>query len=175
MVPVPNSLSDIQRWLEAINPSLIILSGGNDLAHLGSPDSSNVRDATESALLAYATTNQTPLLGVCRGLQFLVHSSGGTLTSVTGHAGTNHAVVSVEGESPWWWSGERPVNSFHNWGVMPDGLPPVWSVLATAPDGTIEAIAHTTLPQIGVMWHPERGESDSRDTELIESLLKMSQ
>jgi putative glutamine amidotransferase len=58
---------------------------------------------------------------------------------------------------------------------MPDGLPPGWSVLATAPDGTIEAIAHTTLPQIGVMWHPERGEGDSRDTELIESLLKMSQ
>ena len=174
VVPVPNSLADIQSWLETIKPSLIILSGGNDLAHLGTSDGSSDRDATESGLLSYATENMTPLLGVCRGMQFLAHASGGTLTAVTEHAGTSHVVASVESESPWAWSGVRTVNSFHDWGILADGLPPAWSVLAIAPDGVIESIAHKALPQIGVMWHPERGERDSRDTMLIESLLKMS-
>ncbi len=174
VVPVPNSLVNLQPWLNAINPSLIVLSGGNDLAYLGTTDGSHARDATENGLLSYATNNETPLLGVCRGMQFLVHASGGTLTSVAEHAGTSHVVVSEDGESPWGWSGERMVNSFHNWGVMRDGLPSTWSVLAAAPDGVIESIAHKSLPQIGVMWHPERGERDSRDTILIESLLKIS-
>lgn len=174
VVPVPNSLADVQSWLETINPSLIILSGGNDLAYLGTSDGSHARDSTENGLLSYATKNQTPLLGVCRGMQFLAHASGGALTAVTDHAGTSHEVVSVDGENPLGWSGERIVNSFHDWGIMRDGLPSTWSVLAVAPDGVIEAIVHKTLPQIGVMWHPERGERDSRDTILIESLLKMS-
>lgn len=174
VVPVPNSLADVPSWLETIRPSLIILSGGNDLAYLGTSDGSSARDATESLLLSYATDNMTPLLGVCRGMQFLAHSSGGTLTAVTDHAGTSHVVVSVAGENPLGWSGERTVNSFHDWEIMQDSLPPAWSVLAVAPDGVIEAIAHKTLPHIGVMWHPERGERDSRDTILIESLLKMS-
>ena len=174
VVPVPNTLADVQSWLETINPSLIILSGGNDLAYLGTSDGSHARDSTENGLLSYATKNQTPLLGVCRGMQFLAHASGGALTAVTDHAGTSHEVVSVDGENPLGWSGERIVNSFHDWGIMRDGLPSTWSVLAVAPDGVIEAIVHKTLPQIGVMWHPERGERDSRDTILIESLLKMS-
>jgi len=175
VVPVPNSLADIQTWLETINPSLIILSGGNDLAYLGTSDASHARDATENQLLSYATNNETPLLGVCRGMQFLAHASGGALTAVTDHAGTSHVVLSVEGENALWWSGERRVNSFHDWGIIRADLPSSWSVIAVAPDGVIEAIAHKTLPQIGIMWHPERGERDSRDTKLIESLLKMSQ
>ncbi|MEI8336027.1 MAG: gamma-glutamyl-gamma-aminobutyrate hydrolase family protein [Actinomycetes bacterium] len=175
VVPVPNLLVDLERWLSTIEPSLIILSGGNDLAHLGTSDASLARDSTEDGLVSYATKNRTPLLGVCRGMQFLVHSSGGTLTSVTGHVGSSHVVSSVDGDRLWSWSGVRTVNSFHNWGVAPDGLPSTWRALAVAPDGSIESIEHKTLPQFGIMWHPERGECDSRDTILIESLLKMSQ
>ena len=49
---------------------------------------------------------------------------------------------------------EKIVNSTHHQGVkIPgEGL----SVIAEADDGTIEAIAHDTLPVIGVQWHPER-------------------
>ena len=173
VVPVPNLLLNISLWLQALSPSLIILSGGNDLAYLGTPESSLDRDNTEMMLLNYATAGKVPVLGVCRGMQFLVHASGGSLTSLSGHAGTRHSVVTVESDSTWGAFGERTVDSYHNWGVMPDGIPPNWNVLAAGADGSIEAIAHSHLPQVGVMWHPERGESHPQDILLLETLLKL--
>ena len=53
----------------------------------------------------------------------------------------------------------------------PDGVGPILEVLATAPDGTVEAVAHRTLPQVGIMWHPERAEPDPMDRELLRTLI----
>jgi putative glutamine amidotransferase len=63
------------------------------------------------------------------------------------------------------------VNSFHNFGIVPDVLAPGLKVVATALDGTVEAVRHESLPQWGVMWHPERPPSDPADVELMRALL----
>lgn len=146
--PVPNGLQlqgALRSWLEALSPHAVVLSGGNDLGE------SLERDATEATLLDYAAGSRLPLLGICRGMQMLAHHAGVPLVQVSDHAGTHHP---LQGDSVV--SGAIPadVNSFHNWGLA--FCPPGYAVLATASDGSIEAIRHKTRAWEGWMWHPER-------------------
>jgi len=114
------------------------------------------RDETEGSLLRAAESQGWPVLGVCRGMQALVSYHGGRLTRLDGHAGTRHAIHHVATDSAPEPAGEHEVNSFHDLGVMPEGLPTDMDALAHAPDGSIEAVSHRTLPHFGIMWHPER-------------------
>lgn len=145
-VPVPNTLGDdLAGWLAALAPTAVLLSGGNDIGD--SPE----RDRTETALLRHAEENGLPVLGICRGMQMMARHAGGTLVSLTGHAATRHALLGelvAPGGLP------AKVNSFHNWGLA--ACPRDYAVLATAPDGTIEAMRHRALRWEGWMWHPER-------------------
>lgn len=147
-VPVPNVLGTgpgIGAWLEALSPHAIVLTGGNDVG--GCPP----RDATETALIEFASHRHLPLLGICRGMQMLAHHAGSLLVRVTGHVRTRHALLGDEAAA-----GRFPseVNSFHDWGLTT--CPPGYRCLAKAPDGTIEAIRHEHRPWEGWMWHPER-------------------
>ncbi len=147
----------------------LVLTGGNDLASLpGATDAAPERDATESRLLEQAGETRLPVLAVCRGMQMLVQFWRGTLTRVDGHVRTVHELL-VEDDA--WPLRRSPVNSFHDWGVARDGVGPTLRVLATVGDGTVEAVAHPTLPQVGIMWHPERPEPDPADRDLLERLM----
>jgi gamma-glutamyl-gamma-aminobutyrate hydrolase PuuD len=145
-LPVPNTLGDdLARWLVAMQPAAILLSGGNDVGD------SLERDRTETLLLQHAEYAGLPVLGICRGMQMLAHYAGATLAPVNGHASTHHALHGHEvacGTLP------AQVRSFHNWGLP--ACPPGYVVLATAPDGSIEAMRHRDLRWEGWMWHPER-------------------
>ncbi len=59
------------------------------------------------------------------------------------------------------------VNSFHNYGIQAEHLSQSLIPLATAPDGSIEAIVHRSRRQAAVMWHPERAPHDPQDREMI--------
>jgi gamma-glutamyl-gamma-aminobutyrate hydrolase PuuD len=144
VAPMPNRPETAAALVEKLRPNAIVLTGGNDLADLGgdAPE----RDASERALCEWAATRGVPVLGVCRGMQMLAHSFGGTLQRTTGHAGTRHA-VNFDG-------GCQMVNSYHNWCLYQP--PPDFAVVARAGDGTIEAMRHCSKPIMGVMWHPER-------------------
>jgi putative glutamine amidotransferase len=170
-VLVPNRLADPVAYVEAMEPALLVVTGGNDLAHLPEPSQpAPERDATEAALLDAATATGLPVLGVCRGLQLLVDRNGGRLVRVDGHVRAPHP-VSVLDDS-WPLRDGRVVNSFHGWGVPPGGLGPVLAPLGLAPDGTIEAAHRPGLSQVGVMWHPEREPQDPSDLELIHALVE---
>jgi putative glutamine amidotransferase len=151
-VPVPNSLMVagdagelwLQRWLEAVKPDAVLLSGGNDIG--GAPE----RDNTERSLLAYAKDQALPVLGICRGMQMMGVWAGASLVPVERHAGTQHQLQVVEGPDEW----PSTVNSFHNFALS--DCPPGFAVSARAGDGTIEAMCHAHLPWEGWMWHPER-------------------
>ena len=141
-VPVPNrwqTPDDLDRWLAAVNPQAIMLSGGNDIGQCPA------RDQTESQLLEHARTRRLPLLGICRGMQMLAHWSGSSLKAVTGHVRTRHQL-----------SGQivAEVNSYHTLALA--DCPRGFEVLARSEDGEIEAIRHLQLPWQGWMWHPER-------------------
>lgn len=142
-VPVPNITDVAQAMFDRLKPQAVILSGGNDLAALGG--NAPERDAAEETLVSLAGTHGVPVLGICRGLQFLAQRAGGTLTRLPGHVATRHALLGRE---------SREVNSFHNWAVT--ALGPGWAARATTADGSIECAGCAAHRQGGIMWHPER-------------------
>ena len=50
---------------------------------------------------------------------------------------------------------ESEVGLYHSWAVDPQMLPSCLETLATTSDGTMMALAHKTLPILGVQFHPE--------------------
>ena len=71
-IAVPNTPDITEDWCEQYDIEGIILTGGNDIAGQASATNISVeRDETERCLLNYAIINNLPVLGVCRGLQFL--------------------------------------------------------------------------------------------------------
>ncbi len=124
-----------ERW--GING--LILTGGEDVG------TSPLRDRSEHALLVWAAEKSLPLLGVCRGMQLMSTASGAGLSRVSGHVAVRHC---LHGDYDW------EVNSYHTATLAE--VPKQYRVLAKAPDGSIEAIRHDTLPWEGWMWHPER-------------------
>src|SRR5262245_22163979 len=78
LIPMPNVLRDPSGWLKELKPEACIISGGNDVnpTRYGAepaPTSTHAdeRDATEEALLMFASTQKIPVLSECRGTQFL--------------------------------------------------------------------------------------------------------
>lgn len=159
-VAVPNRLAEVARWAGALDIGAVLLTGGDDLAELGG--TTPERDITEYALLDWARNRAIPVLGVCRGLQLIAYRAGVRLSRIDGHVAVAHAVSTRDGSDE--------VNSFHRWGF--DHAPPGFVATATAPDGTIEAMEHATLPVSGIMWHPERYPSPRpRDIRLVRDAL----
>lgn len=144
-VPLPNHERTALALVGALDGCAgLVLTGGGDISAYGGTDPE--RDAAERAVLAVALERRLPVIGVCRGLQTLVHYFGGTLRRIDGHVAKPHAVVH-DGT-------RRIVNSYHDLGVA--RLPEQLLATAQTDDGTIEAIRHRDAPIAAVMWHPER-------------------
>ena len=145
----------------------LLLPGGVDLEpwrygqeNTASRNLEPERDAAELSLLEHFTAAGRPVLGICRGMQVLNVFFGGTLLQdLPGHSQWNgidrlhrlRAVPSVLrdllGDSP-------VVNSAHHQAV--DRLGSGLQAVQWAPDGTVEAVVHQSLPVWGVQYHPER-------------------
>jgi putative glutamine amidotransferase len=143
---IPNHPPTADLLLKEIPLDGFLLTGGNNLVEMGgdSPE----RDATELILLEHARKRQKPLMGVCRGMQFLQNYFGVKLETVSGHVAVGHR-ISGQGI-------DRTVNSYHQIGTQASH--PELTVLARAKDGIVEAIQHVSAPLRGIMWHPERYE-----------------
>lgn len=161
----------------------LMLTGGSDPdpALYGEPPHPSVhdvvreRDDFEMDLARRALAADLPVLAICRGIQILNVTFGGTLvqdipSQISGaldhrvpepRFAIAHDVWVTRGTRLWNVMHERldqedacPVNSRHHQAVarVADGF----IVSATAPDGVIEAIERT-VPGfcVGVQWHPE--------------------
>jgi putative glutamine amidotransferase len=157
----------------------LMLAGGVDVEpqryaaqpHRSVQDPRPDRDAFELALAKVTRQWDTPVLGVCRGMQVMAVAAGGTLQQhlpdVVGHDehspapgvyGT-HSVRTVEGTLVSALLGPQvDIPSYHHQSVSthPDYVPAAW-----APDGTLEAMEHPTSRfRLAVQWHPEAGQDD---------------
>jgi len=183
---LPGAVEDVLDVLDGL-----VVAGGPDVepARYGAEPGpvtqppSRERDAVELALVRAAAERRVPVLGICRGMQVLNVSRGGTLVQhlpdVVGsdlHLGAPgrfgvHDVevaegsllaavlsggVTLEGSGPL----RATVPSYHHQGVdtLGAGLVPV----AWADDGVVEAVEDPSLPFcLGVQWHPEVSDDGS--------------
>jgi len=185
-VPVPNTLSSARKAFETFPGGGIVLSGGADaLAPTGgtrwkSGEAAGARQRTESELLALALERGWPILGICRGMQAVNMFFGGAPPQrlEEEESGRNlhigqHAVTLARSVRGTYACGSQvEVNSFHRLGLRPEGLAREFEVLAACTsDGIVEAFVHTSLPILGLQWHPERnGISAGLDTTLVRRL-----
>ena len=174
---IPGNPNDIESVLDLVDG--VLLTGGGDVApeqygaerHESVRGVSEERDEYELALVRAAHARRMPTMAICRGLQVVNVALGGTLvqdlpshTGAHGHDITGEGayephsealvepgcrIASIIGE------GLHEINSIHHQAVeeLGDGL----RVVASAPDGTVEAVEHedTSWPLIAVQWHPE--------------------
>lgn len=168
--PGDASPEDILGQIDAL-----LLAGGGDVdpalyggemagAQLVDPE----RDRFELALIQGALEREIPVLGICRGIQILNVSQGGTVRNLRDDADLAHThgieVDSLDAHpvtiaagsklATLLSEGRRDVNSFH--GRALGQLGPGVVAAAEAPDGVVEAI-ELSGPKfaIGLQWHPE--------------------
>lgn len=189
---VPNTIGDPGAYVDRLSVGGIVLTGGNDVApslyggnEALSHNTSVLRDSVETRLLSAAIEQDLPVLGICRGMQFInVFFGGGLIQDLSSqvdgaikHAGSLHlnnisdkSIQSLVGTSTY------AVNSFHNQGVGSDIVAPDLAVFAVSEiDGVVEGIFHQKYPIMGIQWHPERpGPSTEQDTRLIRKLITKS-
>ena len=160
-VALNSSIEAVEEYLAALQPDGFILSGGNDIGQV--PE----RDRLEAAILDYSVLQRLPVLGVCRGMQFINHYQGGSLKKMDGHVATRHP---LQGE----WSNQQgidSVNSYHDWVIVSETLGRDLVNLANTGDGSIEALQHKQHRWHGIMWHPEREQPFSnQDIHLIQEI-----
>lgn len=141
------------------------------------------RDLPELLLTRLAFNRQIPILGTCRGLQTMAIALGGSLvqdlktplkhSQDAPRSEATHSVTITEGSTLYGLYGQETfVNSFHHQAVKDCGLH--LHVVATAPDGVIEAVESTEQKALmGVQWHPEW--MGNEGLKLFEWLMQRSQ
>lgn len=174
-VLIPPLPEHAQRYLELVDG--VILAGGGDLdpAHYGGKahetqyGTDAQRDGLELELARRIVKRGQPTLAICRGMQVLNVALGGTLIEhLPVEVGedvlhrkpprepTPHAVsikpdsrlAAIAGAT------EFAPMSWHHQAIRVAA--PGLEVVASAPDGTIEAVESSKHPWlIGVQWHPE--------------------
>jgi putative glutamine amidotransferase len=180
--PQPVDAAIAGRVLDGLDG--LIVTGGKDVdparygqqPHTATDEPRRDRDDWEDALLTAAIERQLPFLGICRGMQVLNVSLGGTLhqhlpdvigstrynagygtfseNAVEVHAGTR--VGDLLDDAP-----ALAVHSYHHQAV--DELGTGLAVSARSDDGTVQAVELQSVPfGVAVQWHPEQNPDDLR-------------
>lgn len=177
LVPVTDdeqTLAETVRQLDGL-----ILSGGADIdpKYFGEkilPECGTInaeRDTYDLRLTDYARRYQTPILGICRGMQILNVQMGGSLFQDIDTQSDNTPLRHDQGNTPRTTATHQididsntklakivgtktlGVNSFHHQAVKKTA--PGLRAAAFAADGICEAVESADYPIIGVQWHPE--------------------
>ena len=171
VLPPVDDAEVLINMLEGIDG--LVLTGGadyNPLWYGEQPEKelhtiNSTRDLPELLLTRLAFNRQIPILGICRGVQTMAIALGGNLvqdlktplkhSQDAPRSEATHSVTITEGSTLCGLYGQGTfVNSFHHQAVKDCGSH--LHVVATAPDGVIEAVESTEQKALmGVQWHPE--------------------
>lgn len=176
ILPFSSEPREVARDFELVDG--VLVTGGQDVSpylygersipECGRPYAK--RDLLDQELIRYCRTSRTPLLGICRGIQILNVTYGGTLwqdlptqapSNIDHHMSPPYDTVAHEVTLK---PGSRladilgctslGVNSYHHQAVRE--VAPGLEAEAWAPDGLVEALRDPTQEfMLGVQWHPE--------------------
>lgn len=187
-LPQFKNQEDAKKALEGINA--VIVTGGDDLnpelygeAPIPQLEEINkARDTSDVVLLKECFDKDIPTLATCRGMQLTNILCGGTLyqdidtqrpTDIIHRDPNKEIYVKHEAifekdniiSDALGLDGKFEVNSWHHQAIKDLGKN--LKVVATAPDGTIEAIVKVDNSYfIGLQWHPEEMISQNNDRAL---------
>jgi len=172
-VPIPVETRAPEEYVNKETVAGVIFTGGNDLGFINHQPLSQKRDIFEQRIFEICLSSHLPVLGVCRGMQFIAHYFGATFASIKGHAGCYHDVhYSRSFPIKRFCNTTEEKNSYHNYTIK--DLPPCLETIASCDDGSIEGLTHKRHSNIiGIMWHPERmAKHASSDRQLIQGLFE---
>ncbi len=170
VVFIPNGAPDPVFYMKDLSLDGLILSGGNDVVVPASNKQkyklSFIRNSQEGKMLDFAVKMKMPVLGICRGMQFINYYFGGAIVPDIGrevgvplsHVNTIHSVI-IEDSKLLSLLKKKEVltNSYHRQGFFERQIAPSLRIAArAAKDGVVEAVYHPSLPIMGMQWHPER-------------------
>jgi gamma-glutamyl-gamma-aminobutyrate hydrolase PuuD len=102
----PKDAADFDATINGLNIDLVMFGGGADIDPLiynhmnlasGSSTSTRIRDAAEELMWKSARERDIPILGICRGAQFVCAKSGGKLVQDCTNHGNTHSIVTHDG------------------------------------------------------------------------------
>ena len=188
MLPLTSDKAILKQLLDTVDG--ILMTGGHDV----SPDiygeeklddsvvCNEDRDSMEKELIGQALEKDIPILGICRGIQFLNAFLGGTLYQDLGKqhpSETEHhqkppydvpiheaKIMQDSGLYRLLHEDVISVNSYHHQAVK--DVAECLKVMAVSGDGLVEAVE---LPQKrfvwAVQWHPEFSYKNDKSSKLI--------
>ena len=179
VLPILKDISAIREQVKLLDG--IVLSGGRDVdPHFYGEEPLEKlqaifpeRDVHELALIKFAVELNKPILGVCRGQQILNVAFGGNLYQDISYMPGEHIKhnqigspyqpthsIKIDKKSTLFKMADKleveRVNSFHHQAIKK--LADDFKVIATAPDGVIEAIEYSGKEDLFIMavqFHPE--------------------
>jgi para-aminobenzoate synthetase component II len=126
------------------------------------------------AVVNAAIQRETPLLGICLGLQALGHALGAAVVHAPSlmHGKTSR----VEHDGTGLFAGAPTpliATRYHSLCLDPATIPGELGVTARSEDGVVQGVAHRDRPAFGVQFHPESVLSEHGAT-LVENFLAAS-
>ncbi len=143
-------------------PKAIILSGG--------PSSVYEKDSPHpvAGFWKWLETSKIPTLGVCYGMQLMVQEFGGKVHPADRKEYGRMGVQIVKSHPLF--SG---ITSFQAWmshGDETDQLPNGFELIGKSTAGAVASMAHTTLPWMGIQFHPEVAHTE-RGTDILKNFI----
>ncbi|MCH5186550.1 MAG: glutamine-hydrolyzing carbamoyl-phosphate synthase small subunit [Oscillospiraceae bacterium] len=140
----------------AENPNLVFISNGP-----GDP-----LDAPGTVDTAKALIGKIPMCGICMGHQIIGLALGCKTQKLKfGHHGGNHPVKDIS-------TGRVYITSQNHNYIVSELPPDVVTTFINVNDGTVEGIAHKTLPIQSVQFHPEASPGPKDSSFLFDRFLK---
>lgn len=136
------------------------------------------RDNEDRKYFEIAKKHGIPMVGICRGSQFLCVMNGGRLVQHMDNHGGFHMIKTKDGKT-------LQVNSTHHQMAWPneEAIPIAWSApnrsphyegatgVKLTPDREYEAVLYPQTNSLGIQWHPEMLPDDSEGYLFAEELI----